>query len=94
MALLFELARLALVVIAAGVALGMLATVFHIGRDRWREAADLSGSAPKVLKGEVETDRDGLRDPRVTKGKVFDKATKHWRSQGKLSDEYIKNMVQ
>lgn len=93
MSILFEIAELALIMIAAGVSIGMLFTVVHIGRDRWQEAGKLSGSASKVLKGEVETDRDGLRDPRVTKGKVWDKATMHWRSQGKLSDEYVKNMV-
>jgi hypothetical protein len=71
----------------------MLLTVIHIGRDRWKETGNLSGSAGQVLLGEVKTDRDGLRDPRVSKGKVWDNATQHWRRQGKLSDEYVKNMV-
>ncbi len=93
MAILFEVAKLALLVIAAGISIGMLFTVIHIGRDRWKEAGFLSGSASQVLQGEVETDRDGLRDPRVSKGKVWDKATERWRRQGKLSDEYVKNMV-
>ena len=93
MVILFEVAKLALIVIAAGISIGMLFTVIHIGYDRWKEAGRLSGSPDQVLKGEVETDRDGLRDPRVSKGKVWDKATQHWRRQGKLSDEYVKNMV-
>jgi len=93
MAILIEVAQLALIVIAAGIFIGMLFTVIHIGRDRWKEAGALSGSAKNVLQGEVETDRDGLRDPRVSKGKVWDKATQHWRRQGKLSDEYVRNMV-
>lgn len=93
MSVVFDVALLALLVVAASVTLGLLVTVVHIGRDRWKEAASLSGSTSTVLKGEVETDRDGLRDPRVSKGKVWDKATQHWRSQGKLSDEYVKNMV-
>ena len=93
MEVLFESAKVALIAIFAALSVGLTATVVHIGRDRWREAGSLSGSLRKVLKGEVETDRNGLRDPRVTKGKVWDEATKHWRSQGKLADEYIKSMV-
>jgi len=93
MVMIFEIAKLALMVIAAGISFGFLFTVLHIGRDRWKEAGALSGSTRQVLRGEVETDRDGLRDPRVSKGKVWNKATEHWQRQGKLSDEYVKNMV-
>lgn len=93
MAILFEIAKLALLVISVGISLGLLVTVIHIGRDRWKEAGVLSGSAIQVFQGEVETDRGGQRDPRVSKGKVWDQATRHWRRQGKLSDDYVKNMV-
>ena len=93
MSALFGIALLVVIVIATGVSLGLLFTLLHIGRDRWKEAAKLSGSVGAVLKGEVETNRGGLRDPRVSKGKVWDKATGHWRRQGSLSDEYVKNMV-
>lgn len=93
MEIMFEVAKLAVIGTGSSVLIGVLFTVIHIGRDRWREAGALSGSARQVLQGEVLTDRDGQRDPRVSKGKVWDKATKHWRRQGKLSDEYIKNMV-
>ena len=79
--------------IMAGLCLAILLTVIRIGSDRWREASSLSGPLSKVLTGEVEGDRDGLRDPRVAKGKVWKKATSKWGAQGKLSDEYIKNMA-
>ena len=93
MEVLFESAKVALIAIFAALFVGLTATMVHIGRDRWREAGALSGSLGKVLQGEVETDRNGLRDPRVAKGKVWDEATKHWRSQGQLTDEYVKKMV-
>lgn len=76
-----------------GVLVAFFVSVFKIGQDRWREAAELTGSTKAALAGEVETDRDGLRDPRVAKGKVWNKVTQKWQSQGKLSDEYLKNMV-
>ena len=93
MEVLFESAKVALIAIFAALAVGLTTTMVYIGRDRWREAGSLSGSLRKVLRGEVKTDRNGLRDPRVTKGKVWDETTQCWRSQGKLADEYIKNMV-
>ena len=89
----FFIAISILCLIGAGVILGLVVTIVRIGSDRWKEAAQLSGTAHKVLVGEVETDRDGLRDPRVAKGKVWKKATKSWSPQGKLADEYIKNLV-
>jgi len=89
----FDLAQLAIYVLVAAASLGLIVTIIRIGKDRWREAASLSGSATTVFKGEVKTDRDGLRDPRVSKGKVWNKATERWQQQGKLSDEYVRNMV-
>lgn len=93
MSLLFEIAGLILVLFATVISLAIFATVLRIGKDRWTEAGQLSGSTKQVFRGEVETDRDGLRDSRVAKGKVWNKATKHWERQGKLSDEYVKNLV-
>jgi hypothetical protein len=43
--------------------------------------------------GGVQADRNGLSDPRVVKGKIFKKSLSKWQPQGKLSDEYLKNMV-
>lgn len=93
MPILIDFAKVILLVIAAGVSIGLLFTVLHIGKERWREAGKLTGSFKGALQGEVEADRNGLRDPRVAKGKVWDKATKNWRRQGKLSDEYVKSAV-
>ncbi len=79
--------------ILGGVFLAFLLAALKIGFERWREASHLSGPLKNVFFGEVKADRDGLRDARIAKGKVWDKATKKWRSQGKLSDDYIKYMV-
>lgn len=73
--------------------LGLLRIVWSIPGQRWREASELSGSSVDVFYGEVEADRDGLRDPRVAKGKVWDNATSQWLPQGKLSDEYLNGLV-
>jgi hypothetical protein len=80
-------------VILGGALLAFALAVFRIGPNRWSEASELSGSMSTVLRGEVTADRDGIRDPRVVKGKVFKRATSSWKPQGKLSDEYLKNMV-
>ena len=73
--------------------IGLLRIVFSIPGQRWQEASELSGSSSEVFYGEVEADRDGLRDPRVAKGKVWDRATSRWLPQGKLSDEYLNSLV-
>jgi hypothetical protein len=73
--------------------LAVVLSVIKVGSSRWDEASSLSGSMATVLAGEVEGDRDGLRDPRIAKGKVWKKATSTWVPQGKLADEYIKNMA-
>jgi hypothetical protein len=80
-------------IVLAGALLAFLLAVFRIGPNRWQEASRLSGGGSKALYGEVEADRNGIRDPRIVKGKVFKWATKTWEPQGKLSDEYLKNMV-
>ncbi len=73
--------------------LAVILSVIKVGSSKWDEAASLSGSMAAVLAGEVEGDRDGLRDPRIAKGKVWKKATATWAPQGKLAEEYIKNMA-
>ena len=72
---------------------GFLRIVLSVPTGRWYEAHALSGSPTKALYGEVEADPNGLRDPRIAKGKVWDRATKGWLPQGKLSDEYLNSLV-
>ncbi|UWR37699.1 hypothetical protein [Sulfitobacter sp. W074] len=76
----------------AGV-IGFLRIVLSVPSSRWTEANQLSGSSEKVLYGEVQSDPNGLRDPRIAKGKVWDKATQNWLPQGKLSDEYLNGLA-
>jgi hypothetical protein len=73
---------------------GFLRIVISIPTSRWAEAHALSGSATQALHGEVQADPNGLRDPRIAKGKVWDNATSKWLPQGKLSDEYLNSLAE
>jgi hypothetical protein len=53
----------------------------------------LQGGVMTVLRGEVRADRDGLADPRVAKGLVYDERKKLFVAQGKLTDEYISSLI-
>lgn len=93
MDMIFQLALIFSLVVLFLIVAGLTVTVLRIGHGQWREARELSGSLSAVIKGEVEADRDGLPDPRIVKGKIWNIATKSWTPQGKLSDEFVKNMV-
>lgn len=75
------------------VLVGFLRIVLSVPASRWAEASELSGTSSNVMYGEVKADPDGLRDPRIAKGKVWDRASKQWMPQGKLSDEYLNGLV-
>lgn len=87
------LAGIIFLIVISGLILAFAYAVYRVDSGRWKEASKLSGSASIVLAGSVKADRNGLSDPRVVKGKVFEKALSKWQPQGKLSDEYLKNMV-
>ncbi len=87
------IAGLALVMIAFGYWVVVLATVLHVGKERWDEANEISGPPMKAFMGEVETTPGGVRDIRVSKGLVWDKKKDRWVRQGKLSDEYIQDLI-
>ncbi len=89
----FFISFAALLFLALIFIIGLLRVVFSIPTEKWAEANELSGSVQNALLGEVETDRDGLPDPRVAKGEVWNEATKQWLPQGKLSDEYLNSLV-
>ena len=93
MLILLNVVMLVLLLVAQCFLVALLVTVLRIGRHRWDEARNLSGSFKSVLLGEVKTNRDGQRDIRVSKGMVWDKARQRRRCQGKLSDEYIRSLV-
>lgn len=93
MAEVFFLSLTILAAFALILVLGFLRVVLTVPSNRWAEASELSGGTSTVLFGEVESDRDGLPDPRVAKGKVWDDATKQWLPQGKLSDEYLNSLA-
>ncbi len=71
----------------------VLATVLHVGKERWDEANKISGSPMKAILGEVETDPGGVRDIRVSKGLAWDKKQRRWIRQGELSNEYIQDLI-
>lgn len=73
----------------AGVAASFFFATARRGVARHKQVRALQGGLEKALKGEVETDRGGLRDPRVAKGIVFDRREQRFLKQGKLSDEYV-----
>ncbi|WP_156783344.1 hypothetical protein [Roseovarius nubinhibens] len=73
--------------------IGFLMIVCSVSSSRWREAHRLSPSPKKVIMGEVVAEPNGLRDPRIAKGKVWDTATENWLPQGKLSDEYLNGLA-
>jgi hypothetical protein len=67
--------------------------VVSIDSYRRDQAKELSGSASGVLFGEVETNRDGVPDPRVAKGIAWDIEKKAFVPQGKISDEYLNSLL-
>jgi len=71
----------------------LLLVMIRQGWARSREVVRLQGGPTRVLRGEVDADRDGLRDPRVTKGLVYDKKTGRYVRQGKLADEDVVALV-
>ena len=73
--------------------IGFLRIVLSVPSTRWAEGHVLSGSPAKALYGEVDADPNGLRDPRIAKGKIWDRGTKNWLAQGKLSDEYLNSLA-
>ncbi len=79
--------------VIALILLMMLATVLHIGKARWEEAGRISGSVRKAFWGEVDPEPGGVRDIRVSKGQAWDKKQQCWIDQGKLSDDYVRDLV-
>lgn len=67
--------------------------VLSIDGYRHSQAKELSGSATDALYGEVETNRDGIPDPRVAKGIAWDSKKKKFVPQGKISDEYLNSLL-
>ncbi len=78
---------------AFGVLLMMLATVLHVGKERWEEAGRISGSVRKAFMGEVDPEPGGVRDIRVTRGRVWDRKKRRYLRQGKLTDDYVRGLV-
>lgn len=87
--------------LAAAVAFSVIAVaaatfvwvLFSEGRTRHREVASLQRGVGGAFLGNIPTDVDGIKDPRVAKGFVYNKSTKKLEGQGKLSDEYVSALL-
>lgn len=66
-----------------------LLAVYRKGPRRIEELRQLQGGFGVALRGDVAVDRNGMLDPRVTKGIVFDRKRGKFVRQGKVSDEYV-----
>lgn len=62
----------------------------HNEYDRNRNRAH---SITAVVRGEVSTKFDGLRDDKVAAGIAIDKRTNEWKEQGRLSDEALRDTL-
>jgi hypothetical protein len=61
-------------------------------RNRNRVAQGASGLRT-ILRGEVPTKYDGVRDDKVAAGVAIDLRTNRWREQGRLSDEALRDVL-
>lgn len=82
-----------LVLVVAGIVLAVLIVVFRAKPHEHTEASRLTGGFSSAVLGEVVTDRDGLKDPRVEKGMIWNRRKGEFIAQGKISDEYLKSLV-
>ena len=78
---------------AASFLLSLVSVLLRRGLDRHREVAELQGSYADVVTGRVVPDRDGLPDPRIAKGFVYDVRCRRFVAQGRLADEYVAALV-
>jgi hypothetical protein len=89
--------------VAVAVLLPLAVSLFVVGlkllRVYWRDRSEYirnqerSPSLDAVVRGEVPTFFDGIRDERVTAGLAIDTKNNTWVEQGKLSEEAVSSVL-
>lgn len=86
-----------LILLAFGsLSITLFAVVFRLWRGNREEYAhnrNRSHSFLKVIRGEVPTEFDGVRDSRVAAGIAVDTSKGSWKEQGKLSAEAVSDAL-